>query len=105
MALVSDFFLCVCWVLYCWLLARTWGESVWSEKKKCDLDQFGNMYLTSIQPLKRLGHNFGSALGSESHKLTLRQKNQEYACSYVRLLSCEPQINFANHKTPPERLM
>lgn len=56
-------------------------------------------------PKKHKIYSFGSALGNESHKLILRQENQEYVCSYVRLLNCQPQINFANHKALPERLM
>lgn len=92
-------------VLYSWLFARTWGEIVWSEKKTCNLDQFGNVSRQYPTTKKRKTHNFGSALGSESCKLTLRQENQEYACSYVRLLNCQPQINFANHKALPERLV
>lgn len=43
-------------VLYSWLLARTWGETIWSEKKRCDLNQFGNMCLDSTHPQKAIRH-------------------------------------------------
>lgn len=73
---------------------KTWSRSVWK-------------YVSQQHPTpkKHKTYNFGSALGSESHKLTQRQEYQEYACSYVKLLNCQPQINFANHKALLERLI